>query len=185
MSASTPPSEQDQTRAQAWNRARVRDMRPQAPLRPLLLADAPSLVTACHDPDVLAWTSVPLNYTEQMAYEFISRDQLAWAIVDASDAFSGCIDLRFYPDPQRPCDIGYYCAPWARRRGLTLAALSAVTAYAFELGEPRVDLHIAPANHASQRLAAKAGYTRNGDTTAVGRDGTERPHWVFSKFPRA
>ena len=52
-------------------------------LRPLVEADAPAIAAAVRDPLVPYYTSIPENYTEAHAREFIGRGGNNYAIVDA------------------------------------------------------------------------------------------------------
>jgi RimJ/RimL family protein N-acetyltransferase len=71
--------------------------------------------------------------------------------------------------PQR-VELGYVVGPPARGRGIATQAVRLVTAWAFAgLGAQRVELFINPANTASQRVAEKAGFTR---------EGVLRSHWL-------
>jgi RimJ/RimL family protein N-acetyltransferase len=82
--------------------------------------------------------------------------------------------------------VGYWLAAGARGRGLTSAALQALSRWAFEeLGLGRVELVTDPDNIASQRVAEKAGFTREGvlRSILVNRDGSRRDGVMFSLLP--
>jgi RimJ/RimL family protein N-acetyltransferase len=82
--------------------------------------------------------------------------------------------------------VGYWMAPEARGRGLTTAALGALSRWAIEeLGLGRVELATDPENLASQRVAEKAGFQREGVLRAMlpTRDGARRDGVMFSLLP--
>jgi RimJ/RimL family protein N-acetyltransferase len=82
--------------------------------------------------------------------------------------------------------VGYWLAPEARGRGLTTAALAALSRWGFdELGLGRVELVTDPDNIASQRVAEKAGFTREGvlRSILINRDGSRRDGVMFSLLP--
>jgi RimJ/RimL family protein N-acetyltransferase len=65
-------------------------------------------------------------------------------------------------------EVGYWTAPWARGRGVAARAALLHTRWGFEaLGLPRVELLAAVGNLASQRVAEKAGFVREGVLRAV------------------
>ena len=71
--------------------------------------------------------------------------------------------------------VGYRVAPWARGQGLATTALLAVTGWAFGgLGVERISLPHTVGNHASCRVAEKAGYLLEGVMRGAWRepDGT-------------
>ena len=59
-------------------------------------------------------------------------------------------------------ELGYAVTPTARGRGVATEALRQLTRWAFDEGMQRVTALISPDNHASTRVAQKAGYTFEG-----------------------
>jgi RimJ/RimL family protein N-acetyltransferase len=60
-------------------------------------------------------------------------------------------------------EIGYWMAPEARRRGIGARATRLLAEWAVSaLGLERLELMANPDNEASQRLAERAGFTREG-----------------------
>jgi RimJ/RimL family protein N-acetyltransferase len=140
-------------------------------LRPWERRDVPAVTAACQDPEIPRWTVVPHNYTERHARDFIGGTaadlaagrELALAIVDPGDRVLGALGLSNFDWPNLKAEIGYWMVPEARRRGIgaratRLFALWAITT----LGLERVELLANPENEASQRLAERAGFTREG-----------------------
>jgi [ribosomal protein S5]-alanine N-acetyltransferase len=133
-------------------------------LRPPQEADAPSLAAAIgDDPDLDRWTRIPFPYTEDDAREFIaSTEESAFVILDRSSGeLLGGIGARTLD--MAIVDIGYWVKADARGRGVATRALGLVARFAFdELGAGRVQLTTELDNLASQRVAEKAGFSREG-----------------------
>jgi [ribosomal protein S5]-alanine N-acetyltransferase len=140
-------------------------------LRDWTLSDVPALTAACQDPEIPRWTVVPSPYTERHARDFIEgcaedRDtgrELALAIVGREGALLGAIGVgRFDWDDGR-AEIGYWIAREARRRAVGVRATRLLAGWALtDLGLERLELLANPENEASQRLAERAGFTREG-----------------------
>ena len=161
-------------------------------LRPWRIEDVPAVTAACQDPEIVRWLAfVPQPYTEADA-RFYVQDCIdatdyrkPFAITDAeSGEVIGSIDMRI--NRMATGHVGYWLAAEARGRGLTTAALRALSRWAFEeLDVGRVELVTDPENIASQRVAEKAGFTREGvlRSILVNRDGTRRDGVMFSLLP--
>lgn len=82
-------------------------------------------------------------------------------------------------------EVGYWVAPWARRRGVATAATRAVTRWAIEdLGAQRVTLEAASTNYASQQVALDIGFTREGvQRSKAARLGERYDMVLFSLLP--
>jgi RimJ/RimL family protein N-acetyltransferase len=130
--------------------------------------DAPVIFEACQDPEIPRWTNVPSPYTEDDAWSFVrgvprgEGPEMSLVIADADDdSLIGAIGLR-QPAPGVG-DVGYWLAAPARGRGLTTRALRLLCAWGFEeLALARIQLHTLPGNVASERVAERAGFTREG-----------------------
>ncbi|HEV7846309.1 MAG TPA: GNAT family N-acetyltransferase [Thermoleophilaceae bacterium] len=133
--------------------------------------DAPAVTAACQDPQIPRWTVVPHNYTERHARDFIhgangdraAGRELALAIVDADDRLLGALGISNFAWTDLKAEIGYWMAPEARRRGIGARATRMLAEWAITtLGLERLELLANPENEASQRLAVRAGFTREG-----------------------
>jgi RimJ/RimL family protein N-acetyltransferase len=140
-------------------------------LRAWTLADIPALTVACQDPEIPRWTVVPSPYEERHARDFIAgcaedREagrELALAIVDQEDAVLGAIGVGRFDWDDAKAEIGYWIAREARRRAVGARATRLLSRWALtELGLERLELLANPENEASQRLAERAGFTREG-----------------------
>jgi RimJ/RimL family protein N-acetyltransferase len=138
-------------------------------LRPWNEGDIPALARACDDSDTARFIpQIPSPYTEDDARTWIglcrdlwqTGDRLPFAIVHAENAeLLGSIDVRL----GEVGSIGYWVAPWARGRGIATAALVLLSRWAIrERGVERLELTTHPENIASQRVAEKAGFVREG-----------------------
>lgn len=141
-------------------------------LRPWRDTDVVALTKAARDPEISRWTAVPVNYTDSDArayllqrYDAITRGMMApFAIVDASEPQAGVlgsISLMRLNWRHRRGEVGYWLAKGARGRGHATRAVRQICRWGFaSLGLERVDLMAATGNDASQRVAQRAGFTR-------------------------
>jgi RimJ/RimL family protein N-acetyltransferase len=161
-------------------------------LRPWRIDDAPAVAAACRDPEIAHWIPVvPRPYTLADAETFI-RDCLeggdnrgAFAVTLAGrDEALGSMDMRI--NQFGTGHIGYWIAAEARGDGLCTRALRLISRWGFderELG--RLELVTDPENRASQRVAEKAGFIREGVLRSHIRhpDGRRRDSVMFSLLP--
>ena len=140
-------------------------------LRPWRDSDVEALVRACQDPDISRWTRVPNNYAEADAraylmqrYDAIHAGTLApFAIVNAGDGSEllGSISLMGLAWEHARGEVGYWLAREARGHGHITRAVGLICRWGFEsLRLERIDLLAATGNPASQRVAERAGFTR-------------------------
>lgn len=139
-------------------------------LRPPVETDVPAIAAACQDPEISRWTRVPDDYSEEDAREFVSLADRTWregtdapfAITDARTGdLLGAIGLH---DIEWPiARVGYWVKRDARGRGVASRALALVARWSLDdLGAARLELLADPLNGASQRVAEKAGFVREG-----------------------
>jgi RimJ/RimL family protein N-acetyltransferase len=157
-------------------------------LRPLGEGDVDAITAACQDPEIQHWIPmIPRPYRREHAVAFV-RGELElgphqYAIVE-DGRFAGVIGMTVIRS--RTGHIGYWCAPEARGRGVVTRALRLMTAFAFdELGLQRAELITDPDNVASQRVAEKVGYRREGVLRSHldHPDGRRRDSVMFSLLP--
>jgi RimJ/RimL family protein N-acetyltransferase len=101
-------------------------------------------------------------------------------------ALAAVIGLHPLNDAVPSFMIGYWCRSVEQGQGLTTEAVRAVTSFAFEhLHARRVELCCDPRNTGSRRVAAKAGFTLEGElrNESVRPDGVIRNTLVFSRIP--
>lgn len=158
-------------------------------LRPWRSGDLGDLVRACQDPEIPRWTAVPSPYGKNDAREYLARvevdrrsgRELGLAVVDAGDgALLGSCGLARFDWQDRKVEVGYWIAAWARRRSAGSRATALLSRWALTaLGIERVELLVNPLNEASQRLAASAGFTREGVLRAYRRRKGEREDLIM------
>jgi RimJ/RimL family protein N-acetyltransferase len=138
-------------------------------LRPFRLDDAADVAAACTDSDIVRFTFMQEGLTETDAQRWIEQANEWWSHGHPRFATTGSADDRAVgqigmavKEHQRSAEAYYWVSPAARRRGFALRALGLVAAWAFDEGVERLVLLIHPENGASNRLAARAGFTREG-----------------------
>lgn len=157
-------------------------------LRPWREDDAQAVYDACQDPEILYWIPlIPRPYTLDVARAFVT-DSLGlgpyqFAITE-DDLVVGSIGMRI--SEPKTGHIGYWCARDARGRGVTTRALRLLCQYALgELNIDRLELITDPDNRASQRVAEKVGFRREGvlRSQMLHPDGRRRDSVIFSLLP--
>jgi [ribosomal protein S5]-alanine N-acetyltransferase len=158
-------------------------------LRPYRWADLDDLVRELSDPEVPRWTNVPPNYGRQEGEAFLGQAEaqrlagraLTLAIGDPLRGAVGLTDVDWH---ERRAEVGYWVAASSRGRGLASLAVRMLSDWALsQAGLERLDLYANPANEASQRVAEKAGYTREGLLRELRyRQGERETLYVFSRL---
>ena len=147
--------------------------------------DVPALTALCQDPDVQYRIDLPIPYHEADALAYVSSVETTRGIVAARDGeLIGSIGWRMVD--QQNVQIGYWVGAPFRGRGVATRALRLLSRWALtELGTGRVQLLAEPDNHASQRVAEKAGFVREGLLRRYvrSRDGTRWDGIMFSLIP--
>jgi RimJ/RimL family protein N-acetyltransferase len=134
-------------------------------------------------------------YTEEDARAFYAslklarRDgrELGLALVsptDDDDVFGGA-SLHAVELHERRAAVGYWLAAHGRGRGVATHATRLLARWGFEhLGLERIELTCAPDNLASQRVAERCGFTREGVLRShMGFKGGRRDTVVYSLLP--
>jgi RimJ/RimL family protein N-acetyltransferase len=153
-------------------------------LRPWRDSDVPALVRACRDPQIVRWTRVPDNYGESDARAFLlyrydallAGSTAPFAIVSPEDRLLGSVALLRLDWRHRRGEVGYWLAGAARGQGHATRAVEMICQWGIQsLGLERFDLYAAVENHASQRVAERAGFTREATLRSFlrGKDGQQ------------
>jgi len=162
-------------------------------LREWTADDVDAVLDACRDPEISRWIPfVPSPYTREDAETYLrlcigsGDERHPFAVVEAdTDVLLGSIDMRLNSQLYRG-HIGYWVAATARGRGVCTQALRLLSRWGFEkLGLQRLELITDPDNLASQRVAEKVGYRREGVLRAHLKhpDGRIRDSVMFSLLP--
>ena len=141
-------------------------------LRDWRASDADALIEPLNDPDIARWTRVPSPYTRADAEEFLALraaradrgEALTLAIASAaSDEPLGSIALKVTSPENGRGEIGYLVFPAARGGGVGARAVRLLARHGLErAGLRRIEILTATTNVASQRVAERAGFTREG-----------------------
>ncbi|GGL89941.1 GNAT family N-acetyltransferase [Micromonospora yangpuensis] len=141
-------------------------------LREFRVDDTDDLATACADASIRRWLpGLPAPYTEADARWWITEGAPAaragggvgYAIADAgTDRLLGAVGVNNPVPARQQGEIGYWVAPWARRRGVATAATRLLARQAFGAGAARLELLTDAENTASQRVALAAGFRPEG-----------------------
>lgn len=142
-------------------------------LRPLQEDDADPIADACAaDPDIAEWVMRLDAASKSAAAIWIGERQVAEqrgeqvvrAVVDpVADRFLGAIWLGRFDREAKRAELAYWTVPAERGRGVATAAVRLMSSFGFqELNLLRVQILAAVENPASERVAVKAGYTREG-----------------------
>ena len=164
-------------------------------LRPWGEADLPGIVLAFSDPVMqrFSWRTTP--YTETDARDYFAEQEearlrgegLDFALVEPrdQDVVLGGISLYEVRPDQGCAAVGYWLAPGARGRGLATHAVRLLARWAFaELRLARLELTCGPDNVASQHVAERCGFSREGLLRShVPFKGGRRDSLIYSLLP--
>lgn len=142
-------------------------------LRPYRPTDAPAVAEACRDELIQRWLPLPNPYTDADALTWCrdvaprfreTGEGIEWAAIRLADErLIGSFGLKRTDWRARSSEIGYWVAPWGRGEGLAVEAVVAVARWLLvEQRFERMVLRAATGNTASQRVAEKAGFVREG-----------------------
>ena len=155
--------------AQAWG------ARPGAcVIRPCSVDDAPAMHAAVRESlaELIRW--MPWCHAEYSLQEarawlrlqvqaFNERKWFEFSIVEPDGAYLGQCGLNQLDELNRRCNLGYWVRSSAIRRGVATRAVSLLRDWAFAHTDlVRLEIIIAAGNHASVRVAEKAGAAREG-----------------------
>ena len=144
----------------------------QVRLEPLTQEHVRGLLEMIEDDDVKRFTLVPTGADEEFVTGWVARYEAGWddasragfAIRGVADgAFLGFASIVRLDLEAREGEIGYALPPPARGRGVAGRSVELLTRWGFgELGLVRLELRIDIRNPASERVAKRAGYERDG-----------------------
>jgi RimJ/RimL family protein N-acetyltransferase len=162
-------------------------------LRPYRPDDEDAVFRACQDPDIQRWISaLPVPYTTEVARAWVcetapgerAEGRGMPTAIDVDGEFVGSAGCHLVPGRLGP-EVGYWIAPWARGRGYAAEAAHALAEWALGLGARRVHLYADVRNTASQAVARRAGFTREGVVRSCldYRDGSRGDAVLFGRLP--
>lgn len=138
-------------------------------LRPWEHGDAPAVLAAFSDPDIIRWHTRRLTtldeattWIETNIAAWTSERSSSWAIVDVSnEQVLGRTALHTQLE-DGTAEIAYWVLPGARRRGVAARAAIAATAWGHAFGFHRIELEHSIHNQASCEVAKRAGFLVEG-----------------------
>lgn len=144
-------------------------------LRPLSRAVLGALGPLLDDPDTLRFTRFPAQRDEAWMRAWVDRyiegahdgTRAGFVAVDSGERIVGLALAPHIARAEGEAELGYIVSPDARGRGVATRLLAMLTRWAFADGIERAYLIIAVGNAASERVAARAGYTREGVMRSV------------------
>ncbi|MFF3277241.1 GNAT family N-acetyltransferase [Streptomyces chrestomyceticus] len=165
-------------------------------LRPFAPTDVQAVHTACQDPAIPRWTSVPSPFGMAQAHDYITRSQEEWrtdtqyrfAVTTKADGtLTGAVSLfrMTLRSAERQAEIGYWTTRGQRGNGWTAEAVREVARWALtELGVERLEWLAEVGNSASRGVALKAGFRMEGTLRAkISLRGVRRDAWIGSLLP--
>lgn len=165
-------------------------------LRPWVADDVPAKVMAFADPSVLRFSwSRTTPYTEddarshfvELEYARLRGEQLSFAFADPADpaVVVGGGSVYSIALNEGRAAVGFWLTPMYRGRGIATRATRLMARWAFsELGVARVELTCGPDNEASQRVASRCGFVREGVLRShIPFKGSRRDTVMFSLLP--
>ena len=133
-------------------------------LRPHSSDDLDAIYERCVDPLTKRFTTIPLEYTREMAQDYLSGllepspVLISWGI-EVEGRYAGTIDLRVLPVDDGAGDLGYVTHPAFRGRGVMSEAVRLVVAHAFAtLGWQTVRWEAHAGNWGSAKAVWRAGF---------------------------
>jgi RimJ/RimL family protein N-acetyltransferase len=164
-------------------------------LRPWRKADVPGMVLAFSDPLMqrFSWRTAP--YTQTDARDHLAEQEearlrgaalhFALARPHDQDVVLGAVSLDEVRLDQGCAAVGYWLAPQARGRGAATHAVRLLARWAFAgLGLARLELTCGPDNEASQHVAERCGFSREGLLRShVPFKGGRRDSVIYSLLP--
>lgn len=171
-------------------------------LREFREADIDAITEACQDGEIERFTMLPVPYRRTHAEKFVREicpsgraagTDAAFGVftADAADAADtatlvGAVGLHNLAQLDEPAGgsagIGYWTAPWARRRGYTSEAVGAVCRWGFgEFGLALIRWDAIVGNEGSLKVALRNGFALEGTRRAqLLHRGVRKDLWVGS-----
>lgn len=141
-------------------------------MRSFLHTDLDLVRVAAADPYITLVSTVPAAFNQQTGKRYIERqrrrlrDGFGYSFViaeETGDRGIGSIGVWLRDLDQGRASVGYWVIEPERGRGAARAALTAASRWAlFDLGVPRLELHVEPWNTPSLRTAESAGFLCEG-----------------------
>jgi RimJ/RimL family protein N-acetyltransferase len=164
-------------------------------LRPPAPGDVDAIFEACQDREISRFTTVPWPYERAHAVRHVEESARAWrggagavfVIVDtATGELLGSIGLVRLDRDAGVAEVGYWVKRGARGRGTAARGVRLLAPWVLcDLGFARLELQADVRNRASQRVAEKAGFRREGEVPAPERCAGRSETMVMFSLSRA
>jgi RimJ/RimL family protein N-acetyltransferase len=164
-------------------------------LRPWREADVPGIVLAFSDPVMqrFSWRTTPYtgtdarNWLAEQEEARLRGEELHFALAGPHDLdlVLGSVSLQEVRLAHGCAAVGYWLAPGARGRGAATHAVRLLARWAFAgLGVARLELTCGPDHEASQHVAERCGFSREGLLRShVPFKGARRDSVIYSLLP--
>lgn len=133
-------------------------------LRPHRTSDLDAVYERCLDADSRRFTTIPLEYTREMAQEYLTAllepaaELVSWAI-EVEGAYAGTIDLRVLPVDGGAGDLGFVTHQAFRGRGVMSQSVGLAVAHGLDtLGWKLVRWEAHAGNWASAKSVWRSGF---------------------------
>lgn len=139
-------------------------------LRPWTHSDLATILTACSDPTIQRFTTMPpptrdsaSAWLDQIPERWRARESLHFAVLGEDGEVVGNVGFVHFCWEHRRGEVGYWTLDRFRRRGYARESLQLISAWAFgSLELARIDLFTDVTNAASRAVAVRAGYQYEG-----------------------
>lgn len=166
--------------------------------------DAPAITSACQDPQIGRWTTLPVPYEPHHAESFIrivaegwaTGHSPTWALRRSSargtgggpdDAGSGTLIgmVSLMDEGTASAELGFWMAPEGRGQGLMTEAVHGVCRYGLErMGLQRISWRAQVGNIGSARIAQRAGFRYEGLLRqGLAARGVRNDGWLAALLP--
>ena len=154
-------------------------------------SDLPTIERAASDAEILKWFDLnacsPADYLAAKGEAWAEGTGASFAVCDAARP-DPCLGQVFIErDDDCRGSVGYWLLEDGRGKGRATRAVRLMASWALpEMRLGRLQLHTDPENVASQRVAERAGFTREGVLRADNgrREGTRADAVVYSLLPQ-
>ncbi|MFE7753141.1 GNAT family N-acetyltransferase [Streptomyces sp. NPDC057428] len=148
-------------------------------LRAFDTSDIPATRASCADPLTQRWLPLPQPYTLEDATAWCtataramreSGDGIQFAVTDSgTGCLMGQVGLKRTDWRALVSEVGYWVSPWARGHGIAAEATRTLARWLLTNQHfQRLELRAAAENTASQAVALKAGFHREGTLRSAG-----------------
>lgn len=140
-------------------------------LRPVVESDIELIYRGCQDPLIPKFTTIPPNYTMDMAKHYVTeripqnfakQTEIIFA-VEHDGNFCGTFSLHTIDQHNHRAEVGYWLEKTMRGKGIGAKAVELITEFGLmTVGFKRIEAMVNVENEASRKLLLNAGYEFEG-----------------------